>query len=202
MPAIADHTISAFLASTAAKTPAPGGGAAACVTGALASSLAHMVVSFSLGKKNLEEHQPMLHEAALLLERARAVFLELAEEDAAAYSLVNRLQRLPETDPARAELPKALEASVQVPMTTLGACVDCLRHFVQLAGITNRQLRSDLGIAAVLAEASARASWWNVAINARFMGDEAASEKKMAQANDLLQRCELLRAHVEEKCTP
>src|SRR3954462_11770964 len=112
----ASTTLHEFLTQTAAKTPTPGGGAVASAVGALSAALAQMVVSYSLGKKNLADHQPRLNDAAHILERARGLLMELAEEDAAAYGLVNELQKLPETDPRRAQLPAANAASVQVPL--------------------------------------------------------------------------------------
>src|SRR4051812_31791558 len=156
-------TFDQFLASVAAKTPAPGGGAVASAVGALAAALAQMVVSYSVGKKALVEHEPRLKEAAAILERARGLLLELAEEDAAAYGTVNELQKLAADDPRRAGLGAANSASVQVPLAVMAACVDLLRLFETLGPITNKQLRSDLAIAAILAEAAARASRWDVA---------------------------------------
>lgn len=194
------QTLSDFLASTAAKTPTPGGGAVASAVGALASALAQMVVSYSVGKKSLAAHEPALKAAAGVLENARALFLRLADEDAEAYAWVNDLQRLPETDPRRAELPGALDAAAAVPMTVIAASVDLLRHFEQLAVITNRQLRSDLGIAAVLADAAARASWWNAAINASFITDPAKREAILTQARGLLADSQRLRESVEQAC--
>jgi len=47
----------------------------------------------------------------------------------------------------------------------MAAACDLLRHFERLASITNKHLRSDLAIAAVLADAVVRAGRWNVAIN-------------------------------------
>jgi len=156
-------TLGGLLAAIAAKTPAPGGGAVASITGALAQ----MVLSYSLGKKSLAPHEAELAQAMHVLGNARGLLLGLADEDAAAYGAVNELGRLPETDPRRiAEYPLAVEASVQVPLATAAACVDLLRLFARLAGITNRQLRSDLAIAAILCDAAVRASRWNVLVNA------------------------------------
>src|ERR1044071_2665053 len=101
MTTLAATPFAELLSRIAAKTPPPGGGAVACATGALAAALAGMVVSYSLGKKSLAAHQDELERAAHALENARAVFLELAEEDAGAYGLVNELMKLPETDPRR-----------------------------------------------------------------------------------------------------
>jgi len=126
-----------------------------------------MVLSYSLGKKSLAPHEAELAQAMHVLGNARGLLLGLADEDAAAYGAVNELGRLPETDPRRiAEYPLAVEASVQVPLATAAACVDLLRLFARLAGITNRQLRSDLAIAAILCDAAVRASRWNVLVNA------------------------------------
>src|SRR5262245_33046677 len=91
MTGLASLTLHDFLAQVGAKTPAPGGGAVASAAGAIAAALAKMVVSYSIGKKSLAEHQPMLQQAAGSLERASALLLALADEDAAAYGLVNEL---------------------------------------------------------------------------------------------------------------
>ncbi|CAG1001919.1 Methenyltetrahydrofolate cyclohydrolase [Phycisphaerales bacterium] len=189
-----------FLAATASRTPTPGGGAVASAVGALAAALSQMVVSYSVGKKSLAAHEPALREAAKVLENARALFLRLAEEDAEAYAWVNELQRLPEGDPRRAEMPAALEAAVAAPMTVIAACADLLRHFASLAGMTNRQLRTDLAIAAVLADAAARSSWWNTAINASFLADASRRVAVLAQAEGLLAESARLREEVAHAC--
>jgi formiminotetrahydrofolate cyclodeaminase len=146
-----------------------------------------MVVSYSLGKKGLAAHQADLERAAHALEIARNLFLQLAEEDAQAYGLVNELMKLPEGDPRRAaELPPAMNASIQVPLAAMAAASDLLRLCETLVPITNKQLHSDLGIAAELGLAAARSSLWNVRVNASFLSDKAASARWMRQATDLL----------------
>lgn len=162
---LAAQSVAEFLAAVAAKQPTPGGGAVAAVTGALGAALAQMVVNYSLGKKNLTEHQPALQSALSRLERARAMLLELAAEDAAAYGLVSTLRALPERDPRRSELPGAEAAAIAVPQAMAALSLEVLRLLGGLAGASNRHLRSDLAIAAVLAEAAVRASGWNVWIN-------------------------------------
>lgn len=176
-----------LLAQVAAKTPTPGGGAVACATGALAAALAGMVVSYSMGKKSLAAHQPELAKAAHALDNARTLFLQLAEEDAQAYGLVNELMKLPEGEARRkAELPAAMTASIQVPVAAMAAASDLLRLCETLTPITNKQLHSDLGIAAELALAAARASLWNVRVNASMLTDKAAAPRWMEQASGLL----------------
>lgn len=176
MTTLASQSLADFLRSLAARTPAPGGGASACVTGAIAAAQAEMVVAYSIGKKDLEEHRARLEAGRGALANARELLLRLADEDAQAYALVNELERLPMDDPRRmAELPQALAATMQIPLAAMAACVDILRLMESLAPITNRRLHSDLQIAALLAEASARASQRNVLVNAPSHEEPARS---------------------------
>ncbi|MGD9692870.1 MAG: cyclodeaminase/cyclohydrolase family protein [Phycisphaerales bacterium] len=174
-------TVSAFLNDLAAKTATPGGGAAACLTGATAASLAHMVVAFSLGRKSLVEHQPALEAASTKLLALRDDFTRLADEDAQAYGALNAAMKLPADDPARAAtLATSARAATDVPQRALARALDLLRLAESLRPITNPYLRSDLAIAAVLADAAARASRWNIAINAPTLDEAAPGEGSAA----------------------
>ena len=195
-----DQSFDAFLGSVASKTPAPGGGAVASAVGALSAALAGMVVAYSVGKKNLAEHQQLLDETTHRLERARALMLGLAAEDMASYTVLNELGKLPETDARRAaEYLPALRTAVQIPMAVVAASVDLLRLFDTLATRTNRYLRSDLGIAAVLADATARSSRWNVLINSRELPADERSRVE-AELGRMLDTSARLCVAVEGKC--
>jgi formiminotetrahydrofolate cyclodeaminase len=196
-----DMTMHEFLVAVGARTPTPGGGAVASVVGAVGAALAQMVLNYSIGKKNLATHEARLRGAMMQLSRASELFLALAVEDAEAYGLVNALSRLPEDDKRRqTELPEAMAASVQVPMTTIAACVDVLRLFDELSGITNRHLRSDLAIAAVLADAAARCSRWNVLVNMSSLSDASQRMDRARQMNELLNESRRLMEKVEHAC--
>lgn len=193
-------TLDGFLDQVASKTPAPGGGAVASAVGALSAALAGMVVAYSTGKKNLAAHEPLLQDAAKRLARAREIMMTLADEDAQAYSIVNELGKLPETDARRlAEHGPALLAAAQIPLAVVAASVELLRLFAELGDKTNRYLRSDLGIAAVLAEATARSSAWNVAINAAQL-PEADRARVTRELGVMLEESKKLCARVEEIC--
>jgi len=201
LTSLTDQTFGVLLESIAAKTPAPGGGAVASAVGALGSALAGMVVSYSVGKKSLAAHELALRQAAQQLSIARSLLLRLADEDAQAYGAVNELSRLPETDARRtAELSTALRAAVDVPLATIAACVDLLRLMESLTTITNRQLRSDLAIAAVLTEAAARSSRWNVAVNAGFLPSDADRLAAIQDSGRMVAECVGRAAAVEAGC--
>src|SRR3954467_6822227 len=94
-------TIDEFLAAAAAKQPAPGGGSVTALAGALAAAMGEMVVSYSVGKKDLAQHRAELEAAAQELHRARLVLLELMEEDQFGYAALTDARKLPESDAAR-----------------------------------------------------------------------------------------------------
>ena len=173
MERLSDVPLSSLLASLGEKTPSPGGGASAALTGALAAATARMVLSYSIGRKSLAEHAAALESAGAALDRARALLLGLADEDAEAYGRLNAALKLPESDPRRAqELPVAVAAAVAVPSAVLAAGIDVLRLLETLPARTNPHLRSDLAVAAVLGEACVRSAAWNVEINLPLVGDE------------------------------
>lgn len=198
---LTDQLFGTFLDDVAAKTPAPGGGAVVGAVGALAAALAGMVVSYSVGKKSLAEHQPELEASVALLARARALMLTLVEEDQSAYALMNELQRLPPEDPRRAaQLPGVAVAATQVPLMVMAAGTDLLRHFERLASISNRFLRSDLAIAGVLAEAVVRAGAWNVRINLPLLAELGVMKDQAAEADRLVATARECAARLEAAC--
>lgn len=201
MSTLASQSIGAFLRDLGSKSPTPGGGAAAGCSGAVAASLARMVVSYSLGKKNLAEHQPELERAAAALDRASGMFLELAEEDAAGYAVLNALQKLPEQDPRRAtEMPGAIDAAVQVPLAVAAAAIDLLRLLESLVPRTNTHLRSDLAIAAVLAEATVSGGCWNVRVNIPLLTGDERKRHVEREVDHMLRDATSRRAAIEQGC--
>src|SRR3954467_14467410 len=105
-------TIQQFLEATAARQPAPGGGAVTALAGALAAAIGEMVLNYSVGKKGLEARQDDLRAVVAELTRARSVMLELMIEDQAAYGALTAARKLPEGSPDRTgEFGIALQAS-------------------------------------------------------------------------------------------
>lgn len=192
--------IGAFLDQLGAKQPTPGGGAAASVAGAVGAGLGQMVLSYSLGKKSLAEHQPLLEQAMKALARAREMFLTLAQEDATAYGVLNDLMRLPADDVRRTrEWDAAVDASIRPPMASLALSSETARVLVSLCGTTNTQLKSDLAIAGILIEAAAAAAKWNVVINVPLL-PEAARARTLADARRMHEACVDARKHIEHAC--
>jgi formiminotetrahydrofolate cyclodeaminase len=198
--ALMDRRFKDLLEQLGAKTPTPGGGAVASAAGALGVALGNMVLAYSVGKKSLAAHDAHLRDAAARLLRAQEVLLQLAAEDEAAYGLVSELQRLPDDDPRRADLPAATLAASQVPLSCMATCMSVLGILDDLPEITNPQLRSDLAIAAVLAEAAARSAAWNVVANLPHLPDERSRQDLAEQCDSLLENAIATTRRIERAC--
>lgn len=199
---IGDRRFGELLDQLAAKTPTPGGGAVASAVGALGAALGGMVLSYSTGRKSLAAHEAALRGAWEVLVRARGVLLRLAEEDEAAYSLLNGLSRLPEGDPRRAGLPEASRRAAEVPLACVAACVGVLEALEPLPAMTNRHLRSDLAIAAILSLAAARAGAWNVRVNLPGVSEGAERSRLESECGRLLAKAADLADRTERACGP
>jgi formiminotetrahydrofolate cyclodeaminase len=169
-----DRTLEAILDALGDRTPAPGGGAVAGVAVALGAATARMVVSWSVGRPALAAHGPLLHEAGQRLRELQDLALDLADADAVAYDALSTLMKLPVDDAARRdEMPAAAAAAIDVPARTITAAGDVLAQVARLVGRSNHRLASDLEVAAIVAEAAARAAAANVRANLSLIESSA-----------------------------
>lgn len=197
---LVEQPLGALLDSIAAKAPTPGGGAVACAVGALAAALGEMVVAYSLGRKNLTEHQELLAEAARELQARRQRLLDLAADDMAAYARLNEAMKLLAGDPAReASIAKAAAAATDPPLAVMHECGALLALFERLAGRSNRHLRSDLAIAAILTASAGAASRWNVRINEPLL-ETAAATAVSGEADKLAAEIGRRAGAIEQAC--
>ena len=197
---IASQPVGAFLESLSAKVPTPGGGASAAVTGATAAATAAMVVSYSLGKKSLAECEGVNQNAMARLTRARQMFLQLGDEDAEGYGVLNELWKLDKSDPKRIEQwDDAVQGAITPPRAMLAMALELLRLCEKLVSTTNKQLKSDLGVAAVLGEAAARSAAWNVRINIPLLPEDQRDELRSA-VDVMLDQARALSDTIEKGC--
>jgi methenyltetrahydrofolate cyclohydrolase len=170
------QSINAFLAAAAAKQPVPGGGSIAALAGALAAAMGEMVINYSLGKKDLSEHQPALQDVLSQLTHARVMLLELMVEDQDAYQAFSNLRKLPDGDPQLAEKPKLAQACVDVPLSIGATALAVLTIADKSVEICNKWLLSDLAVASELAMATVRCAGYNVNVNLPELAPHAATK--------------------------
>ena len=98
MKSLAEQTLTDFLAALAAPTPAPGGGAAAAISGATAAALVEMVAGLSLKKSPDGAEAALQQRTVSQMATLRAELITLADDDANAYNAFIQAMRLPKVE--------------------------------------------------------------------------------------------------------
>ena len=177
MSSFLDEPVRGFLDQLAARTPAPGGGGAAAVTGAMAAGLVAMAARFSATRL------PGAGELADEADGLRRRLVQLADMDARAYAAVLEAFRLPAEDGQReARRREALRGAALVPLEIAGIGARVAAMAAQVAEAGNPNLRGDAVTGAVLAAASARSAACLVDINVGLGGLDPGLSRRAAEA--------------------
>lgn len=173
-----------------AREPTPGGGSVAAASGALACAMGEMVASYSQPKTaNLADETPARH-TARKLSRAEELFRALMVEDARAYEIMTAARKSASNDSsAEQAYQEAVTAALAVPMEIAAVASSVLHSLDDFKEDTSRYLISDLGVAAVLAEATAQAAAYSVRINLAELTDKIVAEKSASEINRITKGC-------------
>jgi formiminotetrahydrofolate cyclodeaminase len=172
-----DQTIRSFVAKAASNSPTPGGGSVAALVAALGASMTSMVSNLTQGAKFAELEAEMKAVADNMSAAIREME-QLLEEDMASFDRYMAALKLPkDTDEQKAARSQALqEAAVNatlVPMRLAKLCLDSLRTSQKIAETANKNVISDLGIAALLLESAAQSALLTVEMNLPGLKDQA-----------------------------
>ena len=201
MAEAAREPMGGYLDKLAAKLPAPGGGSAAALVGALAAALESMVANFTVGKEAYKEVEADVKGLLEQSEALRAELTKLVQADMDVYSKVSSAYSLPretaEQKAARTEaIQAALKVAAQVPYKVTLACDKVLGICPELAAKGSANLISDVGVAVVFAEAALQAAYLNVEINLAGIKDEGYNDQMRREVAPLVARAPKLRAEV------
>lgn len=180
-----------IVASLAAKTPTPGGGAAAAMAGCMGSALFLMVVRFSRGKKANLERDAELAEAESVLDGHLKRLLPMAERDCRSFDLVSAAYGMPKDDDQQKALrekaiQEAMVGAMVVPEETLCMVRDVFVAMQKVAGCIGKAIVSDLASGASLLLAAAEGAFLNVRINAAFLTNRDLADRTMTRAGEVL----------------
>jgi formiminotetrahydrofolate cyclodeaminase len=150
-------TLDGWLAQLAAATPAPGGGSAAALAGALAGALVVMVARLTTGRKVYAPVQTRVDAIIAQADTLRTELRRLVDEDAAAYGRVAAASRPGKDD--------ALLGAVQTPLAIARGAVRLIALAREIGEIGNPTARADAKVGELLARAALAGAVENVRVN-------------------------------------
>ena len=110
---LADRPVRDFCEVLASELPAPGGGSAAALEGALGCALIGMVAKLTIGRKKYAAHEQFMKGCAERAEELRLMFLGLVERDAEAFNRVSSVFAMPNgTGEEKARRAEAMQAAL------------------------------------------------------------------------------------------
>jgi len=176
MSRISDQSVEDYLEAVSAKRSTPGGGAVAAVVAAEACALLEMVLGFTRSEDS------RLTGLAERLAETRPQLLALADQDMAAFEQVMQAYR------GEGDFEAALVLAAEAPLAITAICRTLAANAVLLGEIGNRNLITDVAIAASLLIAAVESSEVNVRVNMRAMQRErAATEARLGDDGALKQ---------------
>lgn len=181
-----------FSAELASSSPAPGGGSASALTGAIAASLSSMVANLTVGKKGYEESSEEMIHVAQAAEKLRKRLLCLIDTDADSFNDFLAAMKLPketlEEKLARNQkIQQALKTSALVPMEVADISFGIFELADQALEKGNSNAVTDALVSAMLARTAVLGALLNVRINLLSIKDEAFVADMKAKADALEQ---------------
>ena len=173
-----EKSVAELAQMTASKTPAPGGGAIAAMTGAYGAALAAMVARLTIGKKGYEDVKSEMETLAETADGLRARLLDAIQKDAASFDAFMEALGMPKaTDEEKAArkqaMQQALKEAAEVPFKTALDAAEIMPLAEQAVLKGNPQAVTDALVAAMMSRTAVRSALLNVKINLESINDEA-----------------------------
>ena len=167
-----------FTRLLASDSPAPGGGGASALAGALGAALGEMVAALTVGKKHYAAVEEEIKTAAAELDALREKLLDAVMEDAEGFIPLSQVYRLPKDEPGREErLEEATIAACAAPKKIMELACRALELTALMAEKGSVMAVSDAGCAAALIKAAVDSAALNVYINTKSLRDRERAEK-------------------------
>ncbi len=173
-----------FLDKLSSTEPAPGGGSAAALSGALGTALGAMVASILLSRPKLRvSEKKKLKALAGKLQSAQRDLQRLIREDALAYLALINVNRNKKS--SRAALLRVHLRAIECPIAICAACAKAIQSMAVLERSTGPYLGSDVKAGRALLAGAFRASLWMVEVNFRGSDFGSATRRLRAQVQQL-----------------
>lgn len=176
-----------FVEILASDAPAPGGGGAAALVGAIGTALGNMVAALTVGKAKYANVEREIIALKAKCDALQTELLNQVEADEVNFLPLARAYAIPKDDPTRdTVMEEATVIACKTPMKIMELCcqaIDCIRIFAEKG---SRLAISDAGCGAAVCKAALQAASLNVFINTKTMKNRAVAEDLNAKAQTML----------------
>ena len=178
----------AFVDVLASDAPAPGGGGAAALVGAVGTALGNMVASLTVGKKKYADVQEEILALKEKCDFLQKELLDQVEADEVGFLPLAKAYGIPKDHPDReAILEEATMAACAVPMKIMELCCEAIRCMESLAEKGSRLALSDAGCGAAICKAALQAASLNIFVNTKLLRNREKAAELNRRANEMLE---------------
>ena len=178
-----------FVSVLASDAPAPGGGGAAALVGAIGTALGNMVGSLTVGKKKYAAVEEEIIALKAKCDDLQKQLLDQVEADEVNFLPLAKAYGIPKDDPNRDKvLEEATIIACSTPMHIMELCCEAIEAISVFAAKGSRLAVSDAGCGAVCCKAALQAASLNVFINTKSLKNREVAEEMNAKANGMLDK--------------
>ncbi len=190
---LTEMTVKEFADVMGSDAPAPGGGSASALNGAIGAGLAAMVCGLTVGKKKYAEYADHAREVETAALALKDQFVHIIDTDTDAFNAVSAVFTMPkDTDEEKAARKAAMLAALKgctvSPFEMMELGLKGLELVTALIGKSNATAASDLGCAALNLKSGIQGAWLNVCININGMSDQAFADEYRAKGQAILDK--------------
>jgi formiminotetrahydrofolate cyclodeaminase len=188
---ISQNTLPAFIDLVAGKQPAPGGGGASALVGAVGVALGNMVGSLTTGKKKYAPVEADIQKLMAECRKLEGELIALIDKDAEDFVPLSKAYGLPHDTPEQqAEKDKVMEQCLRTacgtPLEIMRKCARGIELCKEAADKGSKLALSDAGVGAAFCKAALHGASLNVYINTKSMKDTAYAKKINEEADGLI----------------
>lgn len=178
-----------FVSVLASDAPAPGGGGAAALVGAIGTALGNMVGSLTVGKKKYADVQDEILALKAKCDALQTELLNQVEADEVNFLPLAKAYGIPKDDPNRDKImEEATIIACSTPMKIMELCCESIDAISVFAAKGSRLAVSDAGCGAVCCKAALQSASLNVFINTKSLKNREVAEEMNAKANGMLDK--------------
>ena len=178
-----------FVGVLASDAPAPGGGGAAALVGAIGTALGNMVGSLTVGKKKYAEVEAEIIDLKAKCDALQKELLDQVEADEVNFLPLAKAYGIPKDDPNRDKImEEATIIACSTPMKIMELCCQAIDYIEVFAAKGSRLAVSDAGCGAVICKSALQAASLNVFINTKTLKNREIAAEMNAKALGMMDK--------------